>query len=48
MHKNQVRAKLTQSARREKIGVARVRQAMADAGEPRVISVAADYDERLL
>lgn len=39
--------KLTQSARRRKIGVARVLEAMTAAGEPTVIPATDDYDERL-
>ncbi len=48
MHNERVRVKLTQSARRWKIGVAGVLEAMTDAGEPRVIPATGDYDERLL
>lgn len=43
-----MRVQLTQSARRRKVGVARVLEAMTDAGEPTVIPATADYDERLL
>lgn len=48
MHNRGVWVKLTQPARRRKIGVARVLEAMTDAGEPTVIPATGDYDERLL
>lgn len=43
-----MRVKLTQSARQRKIGVARVLEAMTNAGAPTVIPATGDYDERLL
>ncbi|MGH3098296.1 MAG: hypothetical protein ACRDMV_20115 [Streptosporangiales bacterium] len=43
-----MRVKLTQSARRRRIGVARVIEAMNDAGEPTLIQATDEYDERLL